>query len=161
MTQSGAVTGGGFSSITLKRLRAGLVLMLSATLGITANASAETSKTFTPGAGSEQPSLELAGVCSRDLTENCGAVSDSAEARVSCSGLAGRGARLGAPLWLGPQRWPYSCSASWPERRQSGSTHPAGSCVMSRTDPIRSGQSRGLLLDQLDASRSDVVSRAR
>ena len=96
MTQSGAVTGGGFSSITLKRLRAGLVLMLSATLGITANASAETSKTFTPGAGSEQPSLELAGVCSRDLTENCGAVSDSAEARVSCSGLAGKGvARFG------------------------------------------------------------------
>ena len=42
MTQSGAFTGGGFSSITLKRLRTGLVLMLSATLGITANASAET-----------------------------------------------------------------------------------------------------------------------
>jgi hypothetical protein len=72
--------------------------MLSATLGITANASAETSKTFTPGAGSEQPFEVPAGVTQITVT----AVGGAGEGACGFAGAPGSGAKVKATLTVTP-----------------------------------------------------------
>ena len=98
MKQGGAVPGGGFSGVSVRRLCVGMVLMVPATLGITSNASAETVKSFTPGPGAEQPFEVPAGVTQIKVT----AIGAAGAGACGLAGAPGSGAKVTATLAVTP-----------------------------------------------------------
>ena len=98
MKQGGAVPGGGFSGVSVRRLCVGMVLMVPATLGIASNASAETVKSFTPGPGAEQPFEVPAGVTQIKVT----AIGAAGTGACGLAGAPGSGAKVTATLAVTP-----------------------------------------------------------